>query len=145
MNGSQSTRFRILVEFISYQRFQFLNKVSDVTRKIEDLECLIIELKNIHKEVLRSPGTEPSLIQNLDSVVHRFTTLSKKTNAALNSIIQDGDALINLNTAQLQIKNNQIFVLKKRISTVLTEFNAEQVSYKEKCKDKMRDYLKCSE
>ena len=111
--------------------------------KIEDLESFMVELKRIHKEVLNSPGTEPSLIQSLDNVVNSFTTLSKKTHMALNSVVEYADEMVDLNGAQLQIKNNQIFALKKRLSNVLLEFNAEQVRYKEECRRKMRIYLKC--
>lgn len=83
------------------------------------------------------------MIQNLNDVTDEFTNLSKKTNNALRLIVQDADIVKDSGTGESRIKKNQAYTLKKKLADVLTEFNAEQVRYREKCKEGMKNYLKC--
>ncbi|KAE9553054.1 hypothetical protein FO519_003734 [Halicephalobus sp. NKZ332] len=47
---------------------QFLKKVSDVTENIEELERLLKEIKNIHKEILKTQEVKPLLIHSVKEV-----------------------------------------------------------------------------
>ncbi|KAE9548367.1 hypothetical protein FO519_008419 [Halicephalobus sp. NKZ332] len=122
---------------------EFLNRASDVNRNIEDLGSLVVDLRKVHDEVIQSPGAEPSLIQHLNDINDKFTSLSKQTNSLLTLIIQEFKESENLDEVQFRIKNNQIFALKKRLSIVLTKFNEEQVKYRDRCKAVMKTYYKC--
>ncbi|KAE9556442.1 hypothetical protein FO519_000327 [Halicephalobus sp. NKZ332] len=122
---------------------RFLSQVNNVESNIDVLESLVMKLGKIHKEVLQSPGTDPTLIQNLNDVNDQFTSISKKTNHALNLLTQNVDQATTSNSVQDRIRKNQAFTLKKRLALVISDFHAEQLQYKEKCKESMRNYLKC--
>ena len=121
---------------------QFLKKVSGAIKQLEQLETILPKLKELHNEILHSPGTDPAVIQKLNDINDDFIILSKQTNSNVQLITDDANKVAGLNTGETRIKKNQVFSLKKRLGDILVEYNAEQVQYRERCKENMKNYLK---
>lgn len=103
---------------------------------------MIVKLKDLHGKILISPGAEKDLIEQLNDTVDDFTRQSKQVNSALGPLVEDADRQAGPGEAQYRIKKNQTFTLKRRLQTVLMEFNSEQLAYKEKCEARIHSYLK---
>jgi t-SNARE complex subunit (syntaxin) len=147
MSASESTEFLRQEHWDDVENF--LAQVNDLKQKIEQLERLHSEMREIHGKILVTPTADPQDAKQLAAVVDSFTSLSKVVNTLSKKLNQDAQTFekesSNTGGAEARIRSNQVLVLNRAIRTVLTDFNNEQIRYKEKCKARMHQCLKIAD
>lgn len=109
--------------------------------KISDMNDLMRRLRDIHKNILISPGAGPELTDELNDVVTRFKNHSQTVSNFVQGINREIKRIGNSNDAVARIKKDQARTITRTFQNVLVDFNTEQVNYKEKCEKKISDYL----
>lgn len=127
----------------------FLKNVEVVRAKISEMSHLLRRLRDIHKNILITPGADPALTDELNEIVAKFKTNSQSVsnfvhgiNEEIKRINDQNKRFGKTNDAVSRIKTDQARTITRTFQNVLVDFNTEQVSYKEKCEKKISDYLK---
>uniref|UniRef100_A0A1I7ZTM5 t-SNARE coiled-coil homology domain-containing protein n=1 Tax=Steinernema glaseri TaxID=37863 RepID=A0A1I7ZTM5_9BILA len=130
-------------EHESHDLGQFFSEVDAITADLDEMANCLTSMKSIHSKILIEPGVHPQHTEELNRHVDKFKVLSKKNRARLQEIkssIQTVDA----SSSSDRIKQNQILNISKRLLGVLSDFNEEQVRYREKCKYTIGKFLQVS-
>lgn len=111
---------------------------------INNIEEHIRVIKSLHSALLSSPKEDESMKRELEARNETVKQIAKKVNNNLKllerGIIQEEDELENRNQlpAGLRIRKTQHATTLRLLIDAITEFNAEQVDYKEKCEDRIQ-------
>ncbi|KAI6228132.1 putative syntaxin-3 [Aphelenchoides besseyi] len=119
----------------------FLRNVSEVRKKISEMETLLRKLREIHKHKLVSPGSHSESTEELNEVQSRFNNLSQIVSRFIHEINKEVEKLKKSKDAVARIKTDQARTITRTFQNIIIDFNAEQVNYKEQCQKTISKYL----
>lgn len=128
----------------------FLSRVNAVLNDLREMETLLEEIRIKHSQILIEPGVHPQFTEDLNRATESFKVKSYATQAAVKQMNTEVEQLngdvkdISVSGVDARIKKNQVMALTKKFQNVLLGFNNEQLTYKEKCKQKISSYLALS-
>ncbi|XP_075220834.1 syntaxin-like isoform X2 [Lycorma delicatula] len=125
----------------------FFREVEQVRSWINDINEHITEMRLIHNNILSSPRPDEQMKQRLDSRTETVKQIAKKVNENLKCLErriwqEEEDLEDSTNKSQipagLRIRKTQHATTLKLFVDAITQFNLEQVDYKEKCEKRIK-------
>ncbi|KAK7574116.1 hypothetical protein V9T40_011307 [Parthenolecanium corni] len=122
----------------------FFNEVELSRLWINNIKEHIRAIKSLHSSLLSSPREDENMKLELEARNETVKQIAKKVNNNLKllerGIVQEEDELENKNQlpAGLRIRKTQHATTLRLLIDAITEFNAEQVDYKEKCEERIQ-------
>uniref|UniRef100_A0A914W921 t-SNARE coiled-coil homology domain-containing protein n=1 Tax=Plectus sambesii TaxID=2011161 RepID=A0A914W921_9BILA len=131
----------------------FLERVTQLQNDLRLLKSYVEDVKIKHSQLLVSPGNHFRLTSELNKTMDAFKALSssfrheiKKMNEEIAQIKKDHESgRINDSSAiDLRIRKNHVMSLSTHLNNVLRAFAEEQAKYRDRCIQKISEYLKFS-
>ncbi|KAI6188336.1 putative syntaxin-3 [Aphelenchoides besseyi] len=132
----------------------FLRNVSEVRKKISEMEALLQKLREIQKHKLVSPGSHSGKLslktslnpiaestEELNEVQSRFNNLSQIVSRFIHEINKEVEKMKKSKDAVARIKTDQARTITRTFQNIIIDFNTEQVNYKEQCQKTISKYL----
>uniref|UniRef100_A0A0N5B7I3 t-SNARE coiled-coil homology domain-containing protein n=1 Tax=Strongyloides papillosus TaxID=174720 RepID=A0A0N5B7I3_STREA len=124
----------------------FLNSVSVVHKNIKKLEDLLHIITGKHNQILISPGVQPEITKELNDCVDEFKVISSSTRDFVKRLNNDLNQLENhMSTTAYRIERAQVMSINKKLNNLLQSFNEEQLKYRDRCTDKINNFLKITD
>uniref|UniRef100_A0A0N4Z342 t-SNARE coiled-coil homology domain-containing protein n=1 Tax=Parastrongyloides trichosuri TaxID=131310 RepID=A0A0N4Z342_PARTI len=124
----------------------FLNSVTIVHKNIDKLEELLQLMKCKHNVILISPGVQSEITRDLNDCVDEFKKISQSTRDFVKRLNSDLTNLeSHMSTAAYRIERAQVMIINKKLNSLLQAFNEEQLKYRDKCTDKINNFLKITD
>uniref|UniRef100_A0A0K0EV50 Syntaxin-4 (inferred by orthology to a human protein) n=1 Tax=Strongyloides venezuelensis TaxID=75913 RepID=A0A0K0EV50_STRVS len=125
---------------------RFLNSVSVVHKNIKKLEDLLHIITGKHNQILISPGVQPEITKELNDCVDEFKVISSSTRDFVKRLNNDLNQLENhMSTTAYRIERAQVMSINKKLNNLLQSFNEEQLKYRDRCTDKINNFLKITD
>ncbi|MFH4980423.1 hypothetical protein AB6A40_007132 [Gnathostoma spinigerum] len=128
----------------------FLSRVNSVIAVLDQMETLLNQIRARHSQLLIEPGVHPQFTEDLNRCTESFNQLSKTTAVTIKKMNEETRTDLDVNrkrsdgSVDSRIKRNQVMAVTRRLQNILLAFNNEQLTYKEKCKQKIKSYLTVS-
>ncbi|CEF71510.1 Syntaxin-4 [Strongyloides ratti] len=124
----------------------FLNSVSIVHKNIKKLDELLQVISGKHNQILISPGVQSEVTKELNDCVDEFKVISSSTRDFVKRLNNDLNQLeSNMSTTAYRIERAQVMAINKKLNNLLQAFNEEQLKYKDRCTDKINNFLKITD
>ncbi|CAK5082356.1 unnamed protein product [Meloidogyne enterolobii] len=125
----------------------FLELTQDIRRKMKEMSECLKGIRELHCRILNEPGAHSTLTTEFNIKVENFVILSRDVWNIVKRMQAENDKLSSSNKitmANLMIRRNQEMTLRQGILKLTGEFHKEQMDYKEKCRSRIKNYLKIS-
>ncbi|KAL7078979.1 hypothetical protein ACQ4LE_001045 [Meloidogyne hapla] len=124
----------------------FLELTQDIRRKMNEMNDCLKGIKELHCRILNEPGAHLRLTTEFNIKVENFVILSRDVWNIIKRMQAENDKLSSskITKANLMIRRNQEMTLRQGILKLTGEFHKEQMDYKEKCRSRIKNYLKIS-
>uniref|UniRef100_A0A914N8L8 Syntaxin N-terminal domain-containing protein n=1 Tax=Meloidogyne incognita TaxID=6306 RepID=A0A914N8L8_MELIC len=125
----------------------FLELTQDIRRKMGEMSECLKGIRELHCRILNEPGAHSTLTAEFNIKVENFVILSRDVWNIVKRMQAENDKLSSSNKitmANLMIRRNQEMTLRQGILKLTGEFHKEQMDYKEKCRSRIKNYLKIS-
>ncbi|XP_023663097.1 syntaxin-1A-like isoform X1 [Paramormyrops kingsleyae] len=121
---------------------EFFEQVEEIRGFIETLSEKVEEVKRTHSAILASPNPDEKTKAELEELMTDIKKLANKVRSKLKSIeqtIEQQEA--GTRTADLRIRKTQHSTLSRKFVEVMSEYNATQSDYRERCKGRIQRQL----
>lgn len=125
---------------------EFFEQVEEIRGFIESLAEKVEEVKINHSATLASPNPDEKIKVDLEELMTDIKTLANKVRSKLKNIQQTIEQEETLNhsknpSADLRIRKTHHSTLSRKFVEVMTEYNATQSDYRERCKGRIQRQL----
>ncbi|XP_043115838.1 syntaxin-1A isoform X1 [Puntigrus tetrazona] len=125
---------------------EFFEQVEETQGFIDSLAEKVEEVKINHSAILASPNPDEKTKADLEELMTDIKKLAIKERSQLKNIqqtIEQEEALNRPNrpSAHLRIRKTQYSTLSRKFVEVMTEYNATQSDYRERCKGRIQRQL----
>ncbi|XP_048838422.1 syntaxin-1A-like isoform X4 [Brienomyrus brachyistius] len=121
---------------------EFFEQVEEIRGFIDTLSEKVEEVKRKHSAILASPNPDEKTKAELEELMTDIKKLANKVRSKLKSIeqtIEQQEA--GTRTADLRIRKTQHSTLSRKFVEVMSEYNATQSDYRERCKGRIQRQL----
>ncbi|XP_026686717.1 syntaxin-1A-like [Diaphorina citri] len=130
---------------ITYSEYHdcFMDTVEDSRALIANIQEHVKAMRNLHSDLLSSPRQDENMKLELDARTETVKKIAKKVSNSLKKLersikkeedeIEDGHI-----PASLRIRKTQQSTTLHLLVEAITEFNQEQLDYKEKCEERIQ-------
>ncbi|KAJ7997021.1 hypothetical protein DPEC_G00224590 [Dallia pectoralis] len=121
----------------------FFVQVEEIQGLIEELLEKVEEVKRQHGAILAAPNPDEKTKTELEQLMTDIKTFANKVRSKLKCIelsIEHEEAL-NRSSADLRIRKTQHSTLSRKFVEVMSEYNATQSDYRERCKGRIQRQL----
>ncbi|XP_018597548.1 syntaxin-1A isoform X2 [Scleropages formosus] len=122
---------------------EFFEQVEEIRGYIEALSEKVEDVKRKHSAILAAPNPDEKTKADLEQLMTDIKKLANKVRSKLKSIehsIEHEEGL-NRSSADLRIRKTQHSTLSRKFVEVMTEYNATQSDYRERCKGRIQRQL----
>uniref|UniRef100_A0A8C9QXM7 Syntaxin-1A n=1 Tax=Scleropages formosus TaxID=113540 RepID=A0A8C9QXM7_SCLFO len=128
--------------FLSCSPFFELCFVEEIRGFIDTLSEKVEEVKRKHSAILASPNPDEKTKAELEQLMTDIKKLANKVRSKLKSIEQTIEQQEGTNrSADLRIRKTQHSTLSRKFVEVMSEYNATQSDYRERCKGRIQRQL----
>uniref|UniRef100_A0A8C9SWL7 Syntaxin-1A n=1 Tax=Scleropages formosus TaxID=113540 RepID=A0A8C9SWL7_SCLFO len=123
--------------------FVHFTVVEEIRGYIEALSEKVEDVKRKHSAILAAPNPDEKTKADLEQLMTDIKKLANKVRSKLKSIehsIEHEEGL-NRSSADLRIRKTQHSTLSRKFVEVMTEYNATQSDYRERCKGRIQRQL----
>ncbi|XP_073673594.1 syntaxin-1A isoform X2 [Garra rufa] len=125
---------------------EFFEQVEEIRGFIDSLAEKVEEVKINHSAILASPNPDEKTKADLEELMTDIKKLANKVRTMLKNIQQSIEQEETLNhsknpSADLRIRKTQHSTLSRKFVEVMTEYNATQSDYRERCKGRIQRQL----
>ncbi|TSN21151.1 putative 18S rRNA (guanine-N(7))-methyltransferase [Bagarius yarrelli] len=126
---------------------EFFEQVEEIRGFIDSLAEKVEEVKRKHSAILAAPNPDEKTKAELEDLMTDIKKLANKVRSKLKSIQQtiEQEEGQNRSSADLRIRKTQHSTLSRKFVEVMSEYNATQSSYRERCKGRIQRQLEISE
>ncbi|KAF7489097.1 Syntaxin-1A [Sarcoptes scabiei] len=117
---------------------KFFDHVETTKNRIDQMEILIKQMKDLHSEVLLSAKPDEKCKKLLDNIDMNFKLLSKQIKEDLNSIEVECKQIANKNSAEYRMRTIQFQMLRQKMLDTMNIYHSAQGDYRTKNKDLLR-------
>nr|XP_033799962.1 syntaxin-1B [Geotrypetes seraphini] len=122
---------------------EFFEQVEEIRDCIEKLSEDVEQVKKQHSAILAAPNPDEKTKQELEDLTADIKKTANKVRSKLKAIEQSIEQEEGLNrfSANLRIRKTQHSTLSRKFVEVMTEYNATQSKYRDRCKDRIQRQL----
>ncbi|XP_023675219.1 syntaxin-1A isoform X2 [Paramormyrops kingsleyae] len=122
---------------------EFFEQVEEIRGYIEALSEKVEDVKRKHSAILAAPNPDEKTKADLEQLMTDIKKLANKVRSKLKSIEQsiEHEEGLNRSSADLRIRKTQHSTLSRKFVEVMTEYNATQSDYRERCKGRIQRQL----
>ncbi|XP_066508184.1 syntaxin-1A isoform X1 [Hoplias malabaricus] len=122
---------------------EFFEQVEEIRGYIDSLAEKVEEVKRKHSAILAAPNPDEKTKAELEDLMTDIKKLANKVRSKLKGIQQtiEQEEGQNRSSADLRIRKTQHSTLSRKFVEVMTEYNATQSSYRERCKGRIQRQL----
>uniref|UniRef100_A0A3Q2KJY7 Syntaxin-1B n=2 Tax=Amniota TaxID=32524 RepID=A0A3Q2KJY7_HORSE len=120
-----------------------LPQVEEIRGCIEKLSEDVEQVKKQHSAILAAPNPDEKTKQELEDLTADIKKTANKVRSKLKAIEQsiEQEEGLNRSSADLRIRKTQHSTLSRKFVEVMTEYNATQSKYRDRCKDRIQRQL----
>ncbi|XP_062341269.1 syntaxin-1A isoform X2 [Osmerus eperlanus] len=121
----------------------FFVQVEEIRGFIEELSEKVEEVKRNHSAILAAPNPDEKTKAELEQLMTDIKKFANKVRSKLKSIEQsiEHEEGLNRSSADLRIRKTQHSTLSRKFVEVMSEYNATQSDYRERCKGRIQRQL----
>uniref|UniRef100_A0A5F8HCL5 Syntaxin-1B n=1 Tax=Monodelphis domestica TaxID=13616 RepID=A0A5F8HCL5_MONDO len=118
-------------------------QVEEIRGCIEKLSEDVEQVKKQHSAILAAPNPDEKTKQELEDLTADIKKTANKVRSKLKAIEQsiEQEEGLNRSSADLRIRKTQHSTLSRKFVEVMTEYNATQSKYRDRCKDRIQRQL----
>ncbi|XP_059814365.1 syntaxin-1B [Hypanus sabinus] len=122
---------------------EFFEQVEEIRGCIEKLSEDVDKVKKQHSAILAAPNPDDKIKQDLEDLTADIKKTANKVRSKLKTIEQsiEQEEGQNRSSADLRIRKTQHSTLSRKFVEVMTEYNATQSKYRDRCKDRIQRQL----
>ncbi|XP_036392093.1 syntaxin-1A isoform X3 [Megalops cyprinoides] len=122
---------------------EFFEQVEEIRGFIDTLAEKVEEVKRKHSAILAAPNPDEKTKAELEELMTDIKKLANKVRSKLKSIQQtiEQEEGLNRSSADLRIRKTQHSTLSRKFVEVMSEYNATQSDYRERCKGRIQRQL----
>ncbi|KAJ8342947.1 hypothetical protein SKAU_G00328750 [Synaphobranchus kaupii] len=122
---------------------EFFEQVEEIRGFIDSLAEKVEEVKRKHSAILAAPNPDEKTKAELEQLMTDIKKLANKVRSKLKSIEQsiEHEEGLNRPSADLRIRKTQHSTLSRKFVEVMSEYNATQSDYRERCKGRIQRQL----
>ncbi|XP_010835750.1 PREDICTED: syntaxin-1B [Bison bison bison] len=122
---------------------EFFEQVEEIRGCIEKLSEDVEQVKKQHSAILAAPNPDEKTKQELEDLTTDIKKTANKVRSKLKAIEQsiEQEEGLNRSSADLRIRKTQHSTLSRKFVEVMTEYNATQSKYRDRCKDRIQRQL----
>jgi len=122
---------------------KFFEQVDEIREMIDAITDDVRKVKAKHGEILADPNTDDKLKQELEDLMAEIKKTANKVRAKLKVIEQDIEQEEQKTqiSADLRIRKTQCTTLSRKFIDTMNDYNMCQVTYREKCKERIQRQL----
>ncbi|XP_078062499.1 syntaxin-1B [Mustelus asterias] len=122
---------------------EFFEQVEEIRSCIEKLSEDVERVKKQHSAILAAPNPDDKIKQELEDLTAEIKKIANKVRSKLKTIEQniEQEEGQNRSSADLRIRKTQHSTLSRKFVEVMTEYNATQSKYRDRCKDRIQRQL----
>lgn len=120
----------------------FFQRIDEIARLVSKISANVEEVKKKHSANLASPQTDEKMKESLEDCMADIKSMAMKVKTKLKDLeVEIAQEENKKNLADHRIKQNQHSALSRRFVDVMSDYNACQVDYREKCKGRIKRQL----
>ncbi|XP_037536508.1 syntaxin-2 [Nematolebias whitei] len=121
----------------------YFRKVEEVRGLIDKISYQVEEVRKVHSMILSAPNPDDSTKNQLSALTHDIKGNANVVRAKLKSMEQSmpKDDAANRSSVDFRIQKTQHTVLSRKFVEVMTQYNATQVSFRERSKGRIQRQL----
>ncbi|XP_042685913.1 syntaxin-1A isoform X2 [Centrocercus urophasianus] len=125
---------------------EFFEQVEEIRGFIDKISENVEEVKRKHSAILASPNPDEKTKEELEELMSDIKKTANKVRSKLKSIEQsiEQEEGLNRSSADLRIRKTQHSTLSRKFVEVMSEYNATQTDYRERCKGRIQRQLEIS-
>ncbi|KAG8509842.1 Syntaxin-1A [Galemys pyrenaicus] len=129
---------------------EFFEQVEEIRGFIDKISENVEEVKRKHSAILASPNPDEKTKEELEELMSDIKKTANKVRSKLKSIEQsiEQEEGLNRSSADLRIRKTQVqawhSTLSRKFVEVMSEYNATQSDYRERCKGRIQRQLEIS-
>ncbi|XP_075420979.1 syntaxin-1A isoform X3 [Tenrec ecaudatus] len=122
---------------------EFFEQVEEIRGFIDKISENVEEVKRKHSAILASPNPDEKTKEELEELMVDIKKTANKVRSKLKSIEQsiEQEEGLNRSSADLRIRKTQHSTLSRKFVEVMSEYNATQSDYRERCKGRIQRQL----
>lgn len=122
---------------------QFFEQVDEIRQMIDLIAANVNEVKQKHSAILSATQTDEQIKEQLEQFMADIKKTANKVRGKLKVIQQsiEQEEQANSSAADLRIRKTQHATLSRKFVEVMNDYNACQVDYRERCKNRIRRQL----
>ncbi|KAJ6655707.1 hypothetical protein lerEdw1_004760 [Lerista edwardsae] len=122
---------------------EFFEQVEEIRGFIDKIAENVEEVKRKHSAILASPNPDEKTKEELEELMSDIKKTANKVRSKLKSIEQsiEQEEGQNRSSADLRIRKTQHSTLSRKFVEVMSEYNATQSDYRERCKGRIQRQL----
>ncbi|XP_026717351.1 syntaxin-1A isoform X2 [Athene cunicularia] len=122
---------------------EFFEQVEEIRGFIDKISENVEEVKRKHSAILASPNPDEKTKEELEELMADIKKTANKVRSKLKSIEQsiEQEEGLNRSSADLRIRKTQHSTLSRKFVEVMSEYNATQTDYRERCKGRIQRQL----
>ncbi|KAM6338025.1 LOW QUALITY PROTEIN: syntaxin-1A [Alca torda] len=122
---------------------EFFEQVEEIRGFIDKISENVEEVKRKHSAILASPNPDEKTKEELEELMSDIKKTANKVRSKLKSIEQsiEQEEGLNRSSADLRIRKTQHSTLSRKFVEVMSEYNATQTDYRERCKGRIQRQL----
>ncbi|XP_075052736.1 syntaxin-1A isoform X1 [Mixophyes fleayi] len=122
---------------------EFFEQVEEIRGFIDKIAENVEEVKRKHSAILASPNPDEKTKAELEELMSDIKKTANKVRSKLKNIEQsiEQEEAITRSSADLRIRKTQHSTLSRKFVEVMSEYNATQSDYRERCKGRIQRQL----
>ncbi|XP_058424968.1 syntaxin-1A isoform X2 [Diceros bicornis minor] len=122
---------------------EFFEQVEEIRGFIDKISGNVEEVKRKHSAILASPNPDEQTKEELEELMSDIKKTANKVRSKLKGIEQsiEQEEGLNRSSADLRIRKTQHSTLSRKFVEVMSEYNATQSDYRERCKGRIQRQL----
>ncbi|NIG59275.1 syntaxin-1A [Pontoporia blainvillei] len=122
---------------------EFFEQVEEIRSFIDKISENVEEVKRKHSAILASPNPDEKTKEELEELMSDIKKTANKVRSKLKSIEQsiEQEEGLSRSSADLRIRKTQHSTLSRKFVEVMSEYNATQTDYRERCKGRIQRQL----
>ncbi|XP_066491056.1 syntaxin-1A-like isoform X1 [Tiliqua scincoides] len=122
---------------------EFFEQVEEIRGFIDKIAENVEEVKRKHSAILAAPNPDEKTKEELEELMSDIKKTANKVRSKLKSIEQsiEQEEGQNRSSADLRIRKTQHSTLSRKFVEVMSEYNATQSDYRERCKGRIQRQL----
>ncbi|XP_078713413.1 syntaxin-1A-like isoform X2 [Lampetra fluviatilis] len=121
---------------------EFFSQVEEIRDYVGKIAQNVEEVKKRHSSILAAPNSDDKTKEELEKLLANIKVTANKVRSKLKGmVIASKDELANRSSADMRIRKTQHSTLSRKFVEVMSEYNATQSDYRERCKQRIQRQL----